>query len=1114
MRSQTLYNAPQASSSLAADASAGFAAAQVSPATINRANLILSPQTLDPNLSYIFRLTAENDAGSSFAEIVIETDSPPTSVDVTVTPTSGVAMETEFEVTVLGALDSAEDSPFLYQFGIIQEGSGGVRDVLWISGVQSSPSLQTVLPSGAEERNYTLAILSRVFDRKGGYTDTLAEASILPNPSVSDGFFNDRLRQLQEDLARSKDWRKAVSQLVAYLSEINKNVPASSQNLKEQSFEIFTAVLDTYIFPSSPHYLMASSLFSLITTNQGIQDAATQRQLSSRVLSIAEWFKNETALEASFVSIPSQGTGQPLFLQSSYPSPEEEPLSDQEAAVVLSPWINMLEMPSSSDPEVSRTFARGSEVVGSVLCQQSSTGEHPSSVSTSLVTIHTVAGIPMGLFNLSGHLGDFGSSVLSIYQSVACQGEGVPCLEACVAGISFSHDLSVERTLGERQRLRLETGTRQKIANAIEGSNPQAMELISDVLSLSISIPFQDAYLSIRDLATPIRVLIPVPRTPLANGSVPLCVYREVGGASGFESSYEWLLDNTTSPSIVEIGSKEFFSCPFYHLSEFAIGVLPPPVITVPPPTEDPSTMPPPTTMTTPRTPATTPTVVTESATSPAGPIAAVVVILVVVVAAAVVIAIVFLCYRNKKRKMRILPDESSSEEKPEAELLQAGPLTPAESKIPMDIIQCLEEGKRTRMGKMNVLPSIRLRELRFDIVDHFTSLKNKPFYFLTRQLCDIDPTTEQQQFVSIVFGDKPIFIREVTAENLQTKKHFCVCGNAALFECSNCLSQGYCSPECQHSHWADKHQKECSRLSERKRRTDVLYNRQSSSVPPTSLALSPITETPQRGAMGLASPTSPTSPTDWKGFMSLKRTAPTPQGHFPPSRTRAVSVPAPPQNITSLGTMAKRLSVQPDQGPSTKTTPNLGPLKRVPGAFNLPADSANTSRPQQRPSFIGTPLSLGVAAASSSYGRSLLQSPQYPPTQGPFVAQPSPLGPQTQGAFFTRPPPQPPRSTAPALSRQLSIQSVGSADFATSPHAATSTSIRSAPLLESDEGDYSSSGSDASSEGEEKGGRKSASSRPPSLAVRRRDSRVSESSSSEDESSEEEGSNGKTNSQ
>lgn len=1060
--------------------------ATVSPGEINRVNLILSPQSLDPELSYIFSLTAVNNAGSSYAELAVKADPPPISATITPSPTSGVAMETEFQLAVSGALDSTPDSPFLYQFGFVLEGAA---DIQWISGVQTLPSITTVFPSGDKLQNFRLSVLAHIFDRKGGHSNVTTEITVEPNPSVSSGFYSNAISQVQTYLATSKDWSTAVSRLVAYLTEINRNTSSlSSQGLKEASLGTFLEIFDSYLSPSSAHYLMASSVLNMITSNQGIMVVSSQRKVSERAHSIAEWFKNATAIQSSFFSVPAQASGQPLFLQSSYPAPEREPVSTQDAAGLLSPWINLLQS-GTTDSQVARMFVEGAETVSNVLCQQSSTGEQPYFVSTPLVILSATVASPIGQFNLSGHLVDFGSTIMPVYRSQACQREGVACSEACVTGITFPSDLS---SLEQDNRvLQLSDATQQKIVNEIAGSNPQALELISEIVSVSVSIPSQDAYLTVQDLATPIQVLIPVPPPPMSSSNgLSLCIYREVGGGSGFES-YDWLVDNTTSPTIVEVDTVAYYVCLYDHLTEFAVGLLPPPVITDPP-TEPPTTLTTPTTMaTTPTTRrATMPPVSTEPASesSPVGAIAAVVIIILIVGVVVGVVVILACWWHKKKRKVKVAPDESTTE-KPVAELLRAGPLTPAESKIPMDIIQCLEEGKRERLGNMSVLPSIRLRELRFEVADKFPSLKNKPFYFLTRQLCDIDPTTEQQQFVSIVFGDKPIFVREVTADNLQSKKHFCVCGNAAQFECSNCSSQGYCSEQCQHSHWAEKHQKECSRLSERRRRSDVLYTQQNTSA--FSTTLSPISETP----LGLSSPTatSPgataTTPTNWKSFMGQKRVAPQ---QALTGRARALSVPA--RNATSLGSLARNLSIPqegqavilPHASPTTRAA--LGPLRQIP----LPASSTLPPGQQhQRPSLsrIATamggggfvPLSPLSPQASSLPERHVLQSP----------LQPSP-----QHAFFSRPQPHviaPPQAPV----RHLSITSVGSDDFA------MTTPIRSEPFLESDEDDYDSSDTDSSSDsdGATRQPRGSSGSRPPpSLAVRRRELRESESSSSSEE--------------
>ena len=140
---------------------------------------------------------------------------------------------------------------------------------------------------------------------------------------------------------------------------------------------------------------------------------------------------------------------------------------------------------------------------------------------------------------------------------------------------------------------------------------------------------------------------------------------------------------------------------------------------------------------------------------------------------AAVVCTVIILLNWKKKRKkvLKISPDAGTSgvaetDGRPTSKRNKTGPLTPEESKIPMPIIELQE----AVIVLMNVLPSLCLRELRYHIHDQFPGFKSKPFYFLTRQLVDIEPPTEQQQFVSLVYGDeadKPVFLHRTDATPL-----------------------------------------------------------------------------------------------------------------------------------------------------------------------------------------------------------------------------------------------------------------------------------------------------------------------------------------------------------
>ena len=1078
------------------------------PNITNRVNLILSPNTLNPGLFYTFRLTATNDMGSSYSQVTVRANSPPRSAVLSSIPSSGNALETEFELLVAGALDSVLETPLLYQFGIIlSESPTGITYpslqgdlfIQWLTVAQVLPSLKTILPSGDEASNFTLGLIARVYDRIGGYSDIYSNVTVLEVSSATTEAFSTGIDRIWRSLNISKDWSRALSQLTAYTTEINKyNSMIDASILKEMSLLVLLDIYDRYLPISSSHFSLTTSLLSALTVNFTTSDLNLQRMISERLRDISIWYRNETTLIHSFNSIPLQDFNEPLLLQGSYLAPEREVLSLADATALLFPWTQILDE-SRADPLVQADFLQAVESVSNVLCQQLSMGEKPSFISLPSVNLHIVTAPPTGMFNASGHNIDFGSSVMDEYRSQSCVDTGVTCSETCFIAMTYP-DASKMATF---QSVQLDQKSIEKLSEGIEGSDPSKLELISSIVSVSVRIPSEQSYLTVKNLSNPIEIQIPVVSNISENGSILLCLYRELGGGFGFQNM-EWQLDDTNPPTIVKNASTSYYVCRFNHLTDFVVGLLPPPVVTAPPTTE-PGTSPTPieTTETTQTEEPTTEEIVTlQPSGSPVGAIVTVIIVLLAVGVAIAVLVILFFVWRQKKKKkMKVSPDESSKFEPAPVELIQAGALTPAESKVLMDIIQCMEEGKRTRLGKMNVLPSIRLRELRHEIIENFPSLKNKPFYFLTRQLCDIEPSTEQQQFVSIVFGDKPIFIREVLSESMQTKKHFCVCGNAALFECSNCSSQGYCSPECQNQHWTEKHQKECGRLSERKRRADVLYSRQSTVTTPFRTSLAPITETQQRTSVGGFSPAASTA-SDWKGFMQQRNVSATDlrkqQSQFPPAaRSRTLSVPA--RNVTTLGGLSRQISLpQADQvaqaQPVAASVPSnfaLRPLKNVPLSGDYTSGQTDVQQPSisRMSSVVGslTPIS---PQKSQSFGQSL------PPRQS--ITSFTPQSVPQQQALFTRQPPPREVSHPPLPVRQLSIQSLGSP---VSP-----VGIRNEPLLEVDEED------DILGRNQDGNiSRLSSDSRPPTLAVRKKGQKRSDSSSdssTDSDSSEESDSN------
>ena len=157
-------------------------------------------------------------------------------------------------------------------------------------------------------------------------------------------------------------------------------------------------------------------------------------------------------------------------------------------------------------------------------------------------------------------------------------------------------------------------------------------------------------------------------------------------------------------------------------------------------------------------------------------------------------------------------------------------------------------------------------------------------YLLLLQDFSDIEPAVEPHKYLNIVYTDT-VFIRLVYKKTETTLRHFCHCGKVSAFECSQCVSRGYCGTDCQLEDWEREHGRECKRLAEKRRRAEVLGRR--ATVPTVG---SPTTEQPA----DLASPTSSMgksltggSARDWKAFLMSQR-----QANLSTLRTRGALTP------------------------------------------------------------------------------------------------------------------------------------------------------------------------------------------------------------------------------
>ena len=1092
---------------------------------VSPVNLVLSPNVLTPELPYSFRVTARQNGVSSYSETTIIAHTPPQATGLSIQPSTGIALETEYRISIERAVGSDSDHPLLYQFGIRQDDT-----IYWLTGPLRVKSTVAHLPQG--QANNMLQVVTRVTGRTGGHTDTTTMVTVRPNAAATDSnIYQTRLATALSDLSTSRDWNKALATLVSSLLNINSPL---SNAVGTAATNLLSEIYHQYLPDDLTHQRTLIPTLQLLASKLTIPDKQVLVAITTSIVHQLEAGANTNlGMMPAAVSLDN---GVPSRLLSDRYGQDrlQEHISIAEVESLLEVWSSLVTIDTAS--AITATMRN----LSNVLCKQMVMGEQSVMATGGSLKIKAEKTTPRGAFRTTaGAIVDFGSALDNLSEEQSCLNANTACSDVCLHSYDFTTDYFSSNTLN------LHTDTSRTIQSQITGSDPSSVQLYSSIVSLDFTIPVQDKLLNVQDLpSNAVQVYIPATvGTVMANGSTPLCLYRDSTGSNG----RQWRLDNLKQPRRVTTDGTDYFICLFTHLTDFAVGLLPPPVI--PPPSSSPLPLP----VSTP-TPSSssvavsiTPSLTPVAVPSNAGIIAGVVVVLMIAIAVMVVALIAGLLVWKKKRSkmMQVSPSFAEVPEPVQGTKFDSKPLTPGEAKTPIRVIQLLENGERTLLGTVKILPSMRLRELRNLLTDEFIDLKQKAYYLCTKELCDIDPASEQQQFVSIVYSGA-VFLRHVKLDTPLVRHQFCVCGKAAQFECSSCNAQGYCCQECQRNHWNSSHQKLCSRLSEKKRRSEVLFRRQTSNN-----ALSPIPEaatSQQPDSAEVAPRQQPASPTDWKSFLSVSRGVQSPSLPKQVSTTSVRSLPrttpgqeqqTKPQAPQSLPPLKTPMSpVSRPSLPGVKQPPALS-IGKLASQTSLtqparplypPASRVSVSYGSRRQPSLTTPGGItpslarpGVVSPTPRlpptplYGSNLSYAPQqslaysqrssfaYTPQQQQFLY--SPMQQQAAQMLFNptpRPVPQLPLTSMvqrPAMSRNMSVRSIESNDLTMSNAGVPKSSIRAEPLLEEESTGESS---------DEEATAAAAPDRPPSLSVRPRHSRMesrkhdessTESSSSDDDS-------------
>ena len=1132
---QITYESLSASS---IDSTTDLSQQYIEPDQVNRVKLALNPNVLTAGFQYTFRLIANNLLGQGYSDVTIIPSPRPTSGNIDVQPTTGTSLSTLFTITCAAASTSERAQPLEYRYGIVTRLTGGVNDlsegdVQWLTGRLKTEQHTTLLPGNNQDTNVIIVV--RVSDRYGAYTDLFGMVTIQLAATTN---YMTVLTSIMNREQKDKTWTTALSSITALLVQIDRTSSSPLRDVKRNALSAALNIYENSLVSTKEHLIHFVSLLSYITGDSQVVNNEISRTSAAMNTIINDLVSYQSAARQN-TDAPLSSDGEPLTLASgSSPMVQNyNALTEHEANLIFSVWNDLISAESSSGTQ----FRSAVDKISLNLCQSKLQGESATALQSSASQLQIIKSLPYGAISLAGGVVlTVNSTIANYYTNNLCT-RTAGCEDICTMIATTEDDvLAVDSATNPNSKvLQLSTRSINMINNNIMFVDTMEIRPYSLIVSFSLLAPASSQVLEISDLSAPYSVQLPLKTNSASDGTQLLCLYRQPGDD-------DWQLDSITSPETFEISGTSYAVCRYNHLTDFIVALLPAPVTPSPTPSPTPTStiMIPSSTSTSSSIPVSTTSLLLPPGTGggggAGGAIAAVVVIILVLgIAVTVIIIVVIWRKKRQKRRVAIAKDPSKGLELQEnAELVKAALLTPEEAKIPMQIIKISEGGQKERelLGTLNVLPQIRLRELRNQLFDNFESLKNKPFYFLTKQLCDIEPAAEQMQFVNLVY-DKTIFIREAESNTERSRRHFCTCGLAAQFECSQCTAQGYCSPECQYKHWTEEHSRECSRLAERKRRTNILTRHQSPTgeLPPVQPG-SLVQQGKRFSLSSIDAPGAPASPP--KDFRSLLMAQKASRMSFSSNRTSLGDIASQGPNTLSRTSgigIAQQHPVHQQQPNKIFSTPKPSPPGQPVAVFDR-SSTAKIVNPE--PLLSSKPLgaaatttSTPVAAAAVPQQQGLMRGPSDSSMQTPQATQPTPMQRRiasttsvgalslSQPAMMLRHqpttlsmtseqldqsftsqnlPPTPqtadgpqvftrtklPHQVTPRVMSRMTLQSVLSQDLDASGRY---NNVRDEPLLESDEDEYeetSSSGSDASDDDNVSSSRP-VNKKPPSLARR-----------------------------
>jgi protocadherin Fat 4 len=773
----------------------------------SRTNLILKPNSL-LGKQYVFQLTATYGNKTTSSSVIITNDILPVIHNISITPPTGLALDTMFNILIERATDEISDLPMYHQIGVKMNNL-----YYWLTGVYNNKLLQITLPEGE------LKLIIKSFDRNlFEVRSTYISNTISVNHTICRQSY---MIELQSSLDITKDWYNLLPKFVSYL--LSPACPFND-NIADIAVSLYINLLTNFI-PSIPEHqsLLLTTmelLSSKLSTNQIYNKMKLLNSLNIILDSIIAQVEDNFSPMDVFMR-----NNEPLLLTSDRFNKTllQYVVGDHESNTIINILSNLYESTTLESSYIRQSLQK----LHLIHCKQSIIGHPAINKTTSIVTYIFSKSMPYGLFRVNDKIiVDFHDNLQQYYDYHCPVYISEACSEICLQFGYISSDIFIND-----DSITISEQSKELLTTSYNGANTNAIKIISQVITIASTIATEKAKFVGK---TPVKIYINIQeyiQIRSSNEDVFICMYRDITNIG----NDIWQLNLLSPPQIIEINNIAYFGCEYDFFGEYALGTLLLPDITS---SISYSQMSSEMNIITSMYVNDTITVSPSIDTNPTfDPLQVIPVLSVIVVIGALLTLIggilaAFIIWRKKNAKKAkvaavedVIPIDNSTEIQPTDELKKE-----SVTGVTYGVIQLLGDGERFLLGRVNVLHTMRLRELRTQLVETFSQLKAKPFYLCTKELCDIDPATEQQQFVNLVYSNI-VYIREITTITNETKRQFCVCGTAAQFECSGCNMKGYCSQECQQKHWFSGHQQVCQRISEKKSRTEILQRQQSTTT-------------------------------------------------------------------------------------------------------------------------------------------------------------------------------------------------------------------------------------------------------------------------------------------